>query len=69
MEKKRTRSATKKPTSAVEDAFGLRPAVKTPHDNDGPPRDPNAPSLSLSSDAEEIVPVDFTPAPRRTNKP
>jgi len=63
MEKKHTKSAAKKPTRVVEDAFGLPPAVRTPHANDGPPKDPNAPSLSLSSDGEEVVPVDFTPKP------
>jgi hypothetical protein len=61
MEKKRTKGAAKKPMRAVEDAFGLPPAVESLHGNDGPPKDPNAPSLSLSSDDEEVAPVDFTP--------
>jgi hypothetical protein len=29
-------------------------------EHDAPPKDPNAPSLSLSSDDEELVPLDFT---------
>lgn len=60
MDKKRSESAAKKPTRAIEDAFGLPPAVKTSHDKDGPPRDPNAPSGSLSSDDDEVIPVDFS---------
>ena len=67
MEKTRTKSAAKKPTRAVEDAFGLPPAVESPYGNDGPPKDPNAPSLSLSSDGEEVVPVDFTA--KRSSRP
>jgi hypothetical protein len=58
--KERTESRGKKVKSAIEDAFGLPPAVKTLHDNDGPPSDPNAPSGSLSSDDAEVVPVDFS---------
>jgi hypothetical protein len=60
VDRKLTESAAKKATRASEDAFSLPPAVKTPHDKDGPPRDPNAPSGSLSSDDEEVVPVDFS---------
>jgi hypothetical protein len=41
---------------AAEDAFGL-PPDKSPHDNDGPPRDPNAPGGSLSSDETEELQV------------
>jgi hypothetical protein len=47
---------------APEDTFGLPPVEKIEHEP--PPRDPNAPSLSLSADEEEAVPVDLTPAPR-----
>ena len=61
MDEKRTKSAGKKPTRAIEDAFCLPPATNAPRHNDGPPRDPNAPSGSLSSDDAEVVPVDFSP--------
>jgi hypothetical protein len=60
LDKKLTERGVQKATKAIEDAFGLPPAVKTPHDNDGPPRDPNAPSGSLSSDDAEVLPVDFS---------
>jgi hypothetical protein len=60
MEIKRTKSASPKDKPAIEDAFGLRPDEKTLHDKDGPPRDPNAPSGSLSSDDDEVTPVDFS---------
>jgi hypothetical protein len=47
---------------APEDTFGLPPVG--PKDN-GPPKDPNAPSGSLSSDdAEAIITVDLTPKPK-----
>jgi hypothetical protein len=42
----------------VEDAFVL-PDGKIRHE--APPKDPNAPSGSLSSDDEEVVPVDLSP--------
>jgi hypothetical protein len=58
VDKKHTESRARKPTRPIEDAFGLPLAVETPHD--GPPSDPNAPSGSLSSDDEEVVPVDFS---------
>jgi hypothetical protein len=45
-----------------EDTFGLPPVEKIEHES--PPKDPNAPSLSLSADEEEAVSVDLTPAPR-----
>jgi hypothetical protein len=48
----------KQQKSSIEDAFGLPPGAVPEHD--APPKDPNAPSLSLSSDDEEVVPVDFT---------
>lgn len=60
MDKKLAERGARKAMRAIEDAFGLPPAVKTPHDNDGPPRDPNAPSGSLSSDDAEVIPVDFS---------
>jgi len=60
MDKKLAERAAKKAARAIEDAFGLPPAVKTSLDNDGPPRDPNAPSGSLSSDDAEVLPVDFS---------
>lgn len=60
MDKKHPESGAKQLARAVEDAFGLPPAVKTPHDKEGPPRDPNAPSGSLSSDDDELIPVDFS---------
>jgi hypothetical protein len=59
MKRKRAERAAQQAKSAVEDAFGLPPVKKTPHDTDGPPRDPNAPSGSLSSDGEELIPVVF----------
>ena len=60
--KKHTENTRDKSSGAIEDAFGL-PPEKSPHDKDGPPNDPNAPSGSLSSDDAEPVPVDFgTPA-------
>lgn len=61
VDKKDAETRAKMSTRTVEDAFGLPPEVKTPHDDDGPPRDPNAPSGSLSSDDAEVVPVDFSP--------
>jgi hypothetical protein len=59
MKRKRIQRAAQQAKSAVEDAFSLPPAKKTPHDTDGPPRDPNAPSGSLSSDFDEAIPVEF----------
>jgi hypothetical protein len=44
-----------------EDTFGL-PPVEPKHD--GPPKDPNAPSGSLSSDDAEAITVDLTPKPK-----
>jgi hypothetical protein len=55
------KSPKQEPKRAIEDAFGLPPEDKTPHDNGGPPRDPNAPSGSLSSDDAAVVSVDFSP--------
>jgi|ERR1700722_615551 hypothetical protein len=49
------------PKPAPEDTFGL-PPVEPNHD--GPPKDPNAPSGSLSSDGAEALTVDFTPNPK-----
>jgi hypothetical protein len=45
-----------------EDAF-IPPEGEIKHE--GPPKDPNVPSGSLSSDDEEAVPVDFRPRRRR----
>ena len=59
MDKKHAKSSGKQPKNSIEDAFGMPAAVVTEHDA-APPNDPNAPSLSLSSDDEEVVPVDFT---------
>ena len=52
MEKKRTKGAAKKPMRAVEDAFGLPPAVESLC-NDGPPKDPNAPSTQNHGSAKQ----------------
>lgn len=60
MDRKHTESGGETLTTGVEDAFVLPPAVKTTHDEAGPPRDPNAPSGSLSSDDAEVVPVVFS---------
>jgi hypothetical protein len=61
VDEKHTKGADKKPASAIEDALSLPPATKAQHHDDGPPRDPNAPSGSLPSDDAEVVPVDFSP--------
>jgi hypothetical protein len=50
----------------VEDAF-IPPEGEIKHE--GPPKEPNAPSGSLSSDDEEVVPVDLTPAPGPGSRP
>ena len=47
---------------ATEDTFGLPPIDEIPRGP--PPRDPNAPSLSLSADDEDAAPVEFTPKPK-----
>jgi hypothetical protein len=44
------------PKPAAEDTFGLPPDAPS---HDAPPKDPNAPSGSLSSDDAEAIAVDF----------
>jgi hypothetical protein len=59
VDKKHAKSRGKQPKNSIEDAFGLPLALVSAHDA-APPKDPNAPSLSLSSDDEEVVTVDFS---------
>jgi hypothetical protein len=61
---KNTKGPKEEAKRAAEDAFGLPPDDKSPQDNDGPPRDPNAPSGSLSSDDAEELQVCFDPSAR-----
>jgi hypothetical protein len=60
VKRKGAEKAAQRAKSAVEDTFGLPPGDKAPKNKDGPPRDPNAPSGSLSSDDDEVIPVDFS---------
>jgi hypothetical protein len=65
MNRKRTQRAAQQANAVVEDAFSLPPAKKTPRGMGAPPRDPNAPSGSLSSDFDEVTPVEFSIPPRK----
>jgi hypothetical protein len=52
--------------TVAEDTFVL-PPDESKHEE--PPKDPNPPSGSLSSDDDEVIPVNLTPAPPPDSRP